>query len=587
MASLKEKFVEELDYLRRLGRVFSRRNPALEPFLGTSAKDADVERLLEGCAFLTAKLRLKIEDDLPEITQPLLMARDPACLQPTPSMTIMRFRPMDGALTTAQRIPRGTLVQSRRVKGVRCQFRTCTEVTLLPLAIEAIDTSQSNDSSTLRITLTASPGASLHKLGCDHLEFHLSGSDENALMLYGWLGRQLRQIHLESQGRQRILPPDSLRFSGFSPDEALLPQAAGKLDGYRILQEYFCYPTRFHFFRVTGLRHLWPSEPCQQAVLEFRFNAPMPRDHLVKTGDLSLFCTPAINLFPCLSPPISLDEPKVDVPLQPAGQNGAEPWDIFSVDGVSCIRRATSGASLSPEQRLRPISAAGFRLLEREEAFYHYDVSSRLVPDGLDHRIAFLHGDGSAYVASDEIARVNLTCSNGQLPSSLQPGDISHQVDTTTNLAEFTNLTTPTQSYLPELGGDRQWGWISNLSPHQLTLASVPALIAFLRVYDLPGLSNIQLARATQRKLGAIRSISTTPVERMFRELPVRGSSTHLQLDPDAYLSEGEMHLLFSVLSHALSVFCTTQSFHVLSIATAPGQTPYQWPLRLGTQPLM
>ena len=68
MASLKEKFVEELDYLRRLGRVFSRKNPALEPFLGTSARDADVERLLEGCAFLTAKLRLKTEDDLPETT---------------------------------------------------------------------------------------------------------------------------------------------------------------------------------------------------------------------------------------------------------------------------------------------------------------------------------------------------------------------------------------------------------------------------------------------------------------------------------------------------------------------------------------
>jgi len=90
MASLKEKFVEELDYLRRLGRVFARRNPALEPFLGVSAKDPGVQHLLEGFAFLTARLRLKIDDDLPEITQPLLQALDPACLQPSPSMTIMR-----------------------------------------------------------------------------------------------------------------------------------------------------------------------------------------------------------------------------------------------------------------------------------------------------------------------------------------------------------------------------------------------------------------------------------------------------------------------------------------------------------------
>lgn len=72
MASLKEKFVEELEYLRRLGRVFARRNPGLEAFLGASAKDAGVQRLLEGFAFLTARLRLKIDDDFPEITQPLL-----------------------------------------------------------------------------------------------------------------------------------------------------------------------------------------------------------------------------------------------------------------------------------------------------------------------------------------------------------------------------------------------------------------------------------------------------------------------------------------------------------------------------------
>ena len=66
--SLKSKFRDELDYLRRLGRVFSRNNPQLARFLGEEASDPDVERLLEGFAFLTARLRLKIEDDFPELT---------------------------------------------------------------------------------------------------------------------------------------------------------------------------------------------------------------------------------------------------------------------------------------------------------------------------------------------------------------------------------------------------------------------------------------------------------------------------------------------------------------------------------------
>lgn len=587
MASLKEKFVEELEYLRRLGRVFARRHPGLEAFLGASAKDAGVQRLLEGFAFLTARLRLKIDDDFPEITQPLLQDQDPTCLQPTPSMTIMRFTPIEGALTAPHRVPRATVVQSRRVQGVRCQFRTCTDVTLLPLAIESIRDSHSPDSSLLRVTLLASPGTSLHTLDCDQLEFHLSGSEDIALMLYGWLGRHLQEIRMECDDRHHTLPAHNVEFSGFAANEALLPQARGKLDGYRILQEYFCYPSRFHFFRLTGLHSLWPARPCQRAILEFRFNRAMPDGSRVTNADLALFCTPAINLFPAKSPAISLETPRLGFALEPAGPGSAGAREIFSVDGVSCARRATTAKGVSPVPDFRRYSSACHPLLEREDGFYRHEVSDHLLHEGLAHRVSLLRGDGTAYVASDEIAQVSLTCTDGQLPASLVPGDIAYQTDTTTDLAEFINITVPTKAWSPELGGDHPWRWISNLSPNYLTLGNVEALAGFLRVYDLPGLRDVQLARATHRKLGAIRSISTSPVERMFKALPVRGIHTHLELDLEGYTSEGEMHLLFSVLSHALSVFCTTHSFHILSIGTGPDEAPYQWPLRPGTQPLM
>ena len=587
MASLKEKFVEELDYLRRLGRVFSRRNPALEPFLGGSAKDPGVQHLLEGFAFLTARLRLKIDDDFPEITQPLLQALDPACLQTSPSMTIMRFTPTEGALTAPHRVSRATVVQSRRVQGVRCQFRTCTDVTLLPLTLESIHDSHGPDGSLLRVTLQALPGTSLHTLDCDDLEFHLSGSEDTASMLYGWLGRHLQDVRLECDDRRHMLPAHNVEFSGFAPHEALLPQPPGKPDGYRILQEYFCYPGRFHFFRLTGLRRLWPTTPCQRAILEFRFHRPMPDGSRVTTRDLALFCTPAINLFPGKSSAISLDEPRLGHPLEPAGASDAGAREIFSVDGVSCARRATTAEGASPVPDFRPYSSVRHPLLERDEGFYLHEVSAHLLHDGMAHRLSLLRGDGSPYVASDEIARASLTCTDGQLPACLAPGDITCQTDTTTDLAEFTNLTVPTKAWPPEFGGDHQWHWISNLSPSYLTLGNVEALASFLSAYDLPGLRDIQQARATRRKLGAIRSISTQPVDRMFKALPVRGIQTHLELNPEGYTSEGEMHLLFSVLSHALSVFCTTHSFHTLSIGTGPGEAPYQWPLRPGTQPLM
>ncbi|WP_164305169.1 type VI secretion system baseplate subunit TssF, partial [Streptococcus pneumoniae] len=44
---LKRKFLEEMDYLRRMRSVFTRDNPQLARFLGEDANDPDVERLME------------------------------------------------------------------------------------------------------------------------------------------------------------------------------------------------------------------------------------------------------------------------------------------------------------------------------------------------------------------------------------------------------------------------------------------------------------------------------------------------------------------------------------------------------------
>ena len=152
---LRGKFREEMDYLRRLGREFARDNPQLSQFLGDEAADPDVERLLEGFAFLTAKLRLKIEDDLPELTHSLLQLLWPNYLRPLPSVTIMRFDPIDRAITTRQVIPKGTQVLSRPVEGMRCEFRTCSDVTIYPLRIQDVSDAHTREKSIVRVDLAA------------------------------------------------------------------------------------------------------------------------------------------------------------------------------------------------------------------------------------------------------------------------------------------------------------------------------------------------------------------------------------------------------------------------------------------------
>ncbi len=80
---------EELGYLRELGREFGLEHEVVAGYLGLKTPndpDPYVERLLEGVAFLAARVNLKISDQFPEFTQHLLQAIQPNYLSPTPSM---------------------------------------------------------------------------------------------------------------------------------------------------------------------------------------------------------------------------------------------------------------------------------------------------------------------------------------------------------------------------------------------------------------------------------------------------------------------------------------------------------------------
>jgi len=97
----------ELLALRELGKEFAQRNPALVPFFDTPGRDPDVERILEGFAFLSGRLRQKLDNELPELTHSLFNLLWPNYLRPIPASSIIRYQPgnsISGAIT----IPRGS-----------------------------------------------------------------------------------------------------------------------------------------------------------------------------------------------------------------------------------------------------------------------------------------------------------------------------------------------------------------------------------------------------------------------------------------------------------------------------------------------
>src|SRR5258705_9570470 len=117
----------ELRHLRETAAEFGRDFPKIASRLSLDldakeiCPDPYVERLLEGFAFLAARVHLKLDAEFPRFTQGLLETVYPDYLCPVPSMAIVKFEPeeQEGALAPGFVIKRGTLMRSQLARGER------------------------------------------------------------------------------------------------------------------------------------------------------------------------------------------------------------------------------------------------------------------------------------------------------------------------------------------------------------------------------------------------------------------------------------------------------------------------------------
>lgn len=583
----KDWFRLEQRYLQTLGDDFVADEPRLAPFLGSTASDADAECVMEHFAFLTARLAMKVDDHLPELTHPLLQLVYPNVLRPLPSMTLMQFTPADHALTETQLLPKGTPVFARPVEGVRCEFRTCVDLALAPLEVRSVTARPSADAPVMSIDLATLTEQPLRRMRCDHLQFHLAGGKRNALTVYQWLAVHLDKLYLHV-GEHRFSLPPLVAFIGFDPDEALLPSAGGQLDGYRVLQEFFCFPERFHGFRIDGLQNVWPDEAATHLQLEFRFNAPLPPDLRIDRTTVLLNCVPAINLFPRLADPIALDGQTVGELIKPGRQNGGQD-EIFSVDRVSSLHQKSHRLV----QDFKPFEAldARFPLAEPSPRYYKLDIEHEPVNDRVQHRVSLVQRNLTPYLAQQERLSIELTCSNGTRAQQLKVGDVDVTTQDTPSFITYRNLTRPSRCYPPMLQsgghGDRHWALISNLALNNLSLSSPAALASVLRAYDFVGMHDLQQQRRTQQRLNAIKQVDSEPYDWLIKGLPMRGLRTTLHIDPAGFECEGEVQLFGNVLSHFMALYASSNSFHQLQIVNTANATRQLWPARTGQQPVM
>lgn len=595
--SFNHYYQSELTALRQLGKRFAERSPALAPFLGQSGRDPDVERLLEGFAFLTGRLRQKLDDELPELTHSLMHLLWPNYMRPLPAFSMLQFDPLKRP-GPALPVPRNTPVESKPIQGVTCRFRTAFATEVLPLALNALDYSVKGDGALLSLRLGMSADGHLGELNLKQLRLHLAGERYISQLLYLSLLRHLGGIQLvllDGAGKplkdahdQPIaalqLPSTQVQPVGFDEDQALIPYPLNTFRGYRYLQEYFAFQDKFLFVDLKGLdalKRLPPDLLKQARGLELRFDIHKAGVQRIRPtlDNVRLYCTPVVNLFAHDAIPIRLDGKQDQYLLLPA-EFDSQHCGVFSVDRVTGWKPGGKGYE----------EYVPFESFEHDPSFDvplarpHYSVRQQpsLLGDGLETYLSF----GLRNLDQHETLSIELTCTNQNLPRQLGLGDICMPCEDTPEFLSFRNISAVTPSYAPPLHRDFLWKLISNMSLNYLSLADVEALKVILETYDLPRYYDQHAEKVSKRLLDGLKSIRHEHVDRLHRGLPVRGVRTELTMNPEGYVGEGDLFLFASVLNEFFALYASLNSYHELRVQSTQGEV-YKWTPRMGQQPLL
>ncbi|MGL6534109.1 type VI secretion system baseplate subunit TssF [Aeromonas caviae] len=587
--SLEHYFRDELAFLRLQGREFADAYPELTRFLSEQNTDPDVERLLEGFAFLTGNLRAKIEDEFPELTHGLLNMLWPNYLRPVPSMTIMQFSVIPGAIAQPALVRQGCQLDSLPLDEVTCHFQTCHDTWVYPADIRQIAAQSGNDLSTISLDIALHAPLPLSELQLDKLRFFLGGDSYTAYELYFWLSNQLSHIELEIDGKRFRQEAKALKPVGFERDDALLPYPNNVYSGYRILQEYFCFPESFLFFELSGGE--WPKQPLpvSEFKVHFCFDRPLPAELKIRPDSFMLNCVPAINLFQHDSEPVNLNGRQAEYPLK-ASYRHADSFEIFSVDQVEGWVEGNLGRSRGTPRIYQPFESFQHqieRAKQRLALYYRVRVKEAVSGDGFEHSLSFVRGDETTTVELDESISVTLTCTNRSRAARLKVGSVCVPTGSSPSFATFRNLIRPTRPLRPALDGSLHWTLISNLSLNYVSLLRRDALVQVLRTYDFPALHDKQAEQASRKRLAGIEEIETKPVDRLVRGMPVRGLKSVLSIRQSAFGSEGELYLFSTVLAHFFSLYASVNAFHLLEVVNLDNKERYQWPVQIGQHSLM
>jgi type VI secretion system protein ImpG len=637
----------ELKLLHEQAREFADEYPGIAERLGglvAERMDPMVAGLLEGAAFLAARVQLKLKHEFPEFTSNLLEQLVPNYLAPTPSAMLAKIVPpfADPALRDGRRIARGAYLDAtyRQLdRNVACRYRLTSGITLWPFDVigaeyftnaaplQALGLSAGPDVvAGMRLTLTHRTAARLEDelpdalvqktptawfAGCrtTELPVYLVGGEADSVALYEQLFADCIGVffrYLDEFGDPVIIPapPDCLVQPGFDDADALLPGDNRIFRGFDFLREYFIFPRKFLGFELKKLDKVMPRLAGKNVDILFVFDEANNRlPAAVQPGMFALYAVPAVNLFEKTTDRVAIRSNQHEYQIVPDRSRylDFEPHSLLDV-----YAHLPGGRDKVP---VRPLYSAPVesgtesglwytvRRLPRRRTVEEKKYGASSDYTGTDMFISI--GEPAGIEDDDSVSELSVRalCSNRHLPEHLPVGeggaDFRLLDDVTLDVICILGPTPPRGPVVGQLRsrsetahtGTVTWRLINMLSLNHLGLVERAAGQNGQSLRETLSLFADLQDSATERKIRGLRSVDSRAAVRRVQHRTgsgiARGTEVVVTLDEKSFEGSGAF-LLGAILDRFLCEYSALNHFTQTIIRTTERGEIMRWPVRMG-----
>ncbi len=361
--ALRDAYNQELGLLKERAAEFAAEYPGLADRLGGLLEenlDPAVAGLLEGSAFLSARVQVRMDEEYQTFTRELLEQVFPDALAPTPSVMLAQAHvPVDSPdIENGLHFQPGSYMDARFLDAqqrVSCRFALAAPLSVWPVAVTqaayhasagpigalgqeiASGTKAGLVAELTRLGGDDAGAASFRTLAMDSLTLHFTAPMDQAAALYEQVFCNCTRISLRwlnAQGDPVFarLSPSQLHKIGFDPDERLFSHQKRLFGGFARLREFFVFPRKFLGLRLSGLQDVLPHVRGSKLQIIFEFSSARQRlATAMEPYHLAVNAAPAVNLFEEMSSQLHLDRKRHEYAVVP----NSSPVTHYEVHHVS------------------------------------------------------------------------------------------------------------------------------------------------------------------------------------------------------------------------------------------------------------